>query len=193
MKLQKIIIMKTKLYIFLILISLSHFAFGQRGDSHNFNFKVKFDKNIPVDSLQIFYIEQESRLNAINTISYETNKKNEIILKGENYSIAAAGNYFPIIIFSLKENKFSKNSNEKIETYRLFYLISEIETYLKGDIDKEIFFQNSNYPYFIRVDFIWENEKRVYNIEQVPLEQLSTEILEIVTSNNNLIKINKKK
>lgn len=182
--------MKTKLYIFLFLISLSHFAFGQRGDSHNFNFKVKFDKSISVDSLQLFYKEYDA--NRIKTISYETNEQNEIIFNGVNYSIAGAGNYFPIIIYSLKEDKFSKNSNEKIETYRLFYLISEIETYLKGDIDKEIFFQNSNYPYFIKVDFNWENEKRVYNVEQVPLKQLSTEILEIVTSNNTLIKINKK-
>lgn len=177
--------------IILISILTTNFAFGQRGDSHNFSFKVKFDKSISVDDLQLFYKEYDA--NRIRTISYETNEQNEIIFNGVNHSIAGAGNYFPTIIFSLKQDELSNHSNEKIETYKLFYLISETETYLKDDFDEDIFFRNSSSPYFIKVGFNWKNDKRVYNVEQVPLKQLSTEILEVFTSNNTLIKINKKK
>lgn len=166
-------------------------AFGQRGDSHNFSFKVKFDKSIPVEYLQIFYTEYCA--NRITSINYETNKENEIIFNGVNHSIAGAGNYFPTIIFSFKEDKLSNGSNEKIETYRLFYLISETETYLKDDMDKEVLFTNSNNPYFIKVDFKWENNKKVYKVEQVPLNQLSPEILGLITANNTFIKINPNK
>lgn len=115
--------MKTKLSIIIFLISLSHLAFGQRGDSHTFNFKVKFDKSIPVEHLQIFYTEYGA--NRITSINYETNEENEIIFNGVNYSIAGAGNYFPTLIFSFKEDKLLNGSNEKVETYKLFYLISE--------------------------------------------------------------------
>ncbi|KXO01390.1 hypothetical protein LS48_02760 [Aequorivita aquimaris] len=175
-----------KKLIILISILITNFAYGQRGDSHNFNFKVKFDKSIPVENLQIFYIEYNA--NRITSIKYETNEENEIIFNGINYSIAGAGTYFPTIIFSLKEDKILNGSNEKIETYRMFYLISETETYLE-DIGKEIFFTNSSKPYFIKVGFEWQNSKKIYNVEQVPLNQLSTEILEVITSNNTWMKI----
>lgn len=183
--------MKTKLYISLFLIFLSHFAFGQRGDSHPFNFKVKFDKSIPVEQLQIFYTDYSA--NRITSIHYETNEGNGIIFNGVNHSIAGAGNYFPTIIFSFKEDKLLNGSNEKIETYRLFYLISETETFLKDDMDSEILFTNSKNPYFIKVDFKWQNDKKVYKAEQVPLNQLSPEILGVITANNTFIKINPKK
>lgn len=182
--------MKTKLGTFLLLLSLSHFAFGQRGDSYNFHFKVKFDNSIPVENLKLFYFEHQN--NGINTISYEVNEQNEIIFNGVNYSIAGINNYFPTIIFSLEENKLLNDSNEKTETYRLFYLISQTETYLKEDMNKEIYFSNSDEPYFIRVDFKWQNEIKVYNVEQVPLNQLSAEILGVITANNTFIKINPK-
>ncbi|RRJ92893.1 hypothetical protein [Flavobacterium macacae] len=182
--------MKTKLSIILFLLSLSHFAFGQRGDSHTFNFKVKFDNSIPVEQLQIFYTEYSA--NRITSINYETNEENEIIFNGVNHSIAGAGNYFPTLIFSFKEDKPLNGSNEKVETYRLFYLISETETFLKDDMDKEILFTNSNHPYFIKVDFKWENNKRVYKVAQVPLIQISPEILGVITANNTFIKINPK-
>lgn len=177
--------------IILISILISNFAFGQRGDSHTFNFKVKFDKSIPVEQLQIFYAEYSA--NKITYINYETNKENEIIFNGVNYSIAGAGNYFPTIIFSFKEDKLLNVSNEKNETYKLFYLISETETYLNDDMDKEILFTNSDNPYFIKVDFKWQNEKRVYKVEQVPLNQLSSEIFGVFTANNTFIKINPNK
>lgn len=180
--------MKTKLSIIIFLISLSHLAFGQRGDSHTFNFKVKFDKSIPVEHLQIFYTEYSA--NRITSINYETNEENEIIFNGVNHSIAGAGNYFPTLIFSFKEDKLLNGSNEKVETYKLFYLISETETYLKDDMDKEILFTNSNNSYFIKVDFKWENNKKVYKIEQVPLNQLSPEIIGVISFNNIFVKIN---
>ena len=174
--------------IILISILITNFAFGQRGDSHNFSFKVRFDKSIPVENLQLFYLEYGA--NRIKTISYEVNEQNEIVFNGVNYSIAGAGNYFPTIIFSLKEDKLLNGSNAKTETYRLFYLISETETYLKDGMDKEIYFTNSDEPYFIKVDFKWENDKKVYNVGQVPLNQLSKDILTVITASNTFIKIN---
>lgn len=181
--------MKIKIQIFLLFFALSNIAFGQRGDTHSFNFKVKFEKSIPVENLQIFYLEYSA--NKIKAINYKTNEQNEIIFKGENYSIAGAGNYFPTIIFSLKENKLSNYSNEKIETYKLFYLISNIETY-QENISNEILFTNSNEPYYVRVDFYRDENKKKYNIEYVPLKLLSEEILEVITSNNTFVKIKKK-
>lgn len=177
---------KTKLYIILILISLSHFAFGQRGESFNFNFKVKFEEKISIDNLDIYYLGCGS--NNFTDINYKFNTSNEVEFSGKNYSIKGAGDYFPILIFSIKENKLI--NSEEVETRKLFYLISEIDGL--EDFDKEIYFKNLPFPYFNKVDLKWNSEEKTFRVEQLPLKQLSSEFFEIITSNSTLIKINPK-
>lgn len=179
-----------KKLLILTAILIISFAFGQRGDSFNFNLKVKFEESIPVENIELYYLDNVS--NRFNSVNYRMNKQNEIEIYGVNYCIAGAGSFFPTIIFSLKESKPIDNSNEAIKTYKLFYLISETDTYPK-DFDKEIFFTNSENPYFIKVDFNWDYINKSYKVEQIPLNQLSKDLLKVITSNNTFVKINPKK
>lgn len=46
--------MKHKLFIITFLILLSGLAFGQRDDGNVFSVKIKFDKEIPVEKIQVY-------------------------------------------------------------------------------------------------------------------------------------------
>lgn len=164
--------MKHKLFILTFLFFLSGMAFGQTTDKNVFNIKIRFDKKIPVDKIDVFYNE-EGLKNGFLYVNYRIDKiKNEIELFGENGWIIGGKHvcHFPLIVFSYSEmKKYDNGFNKKEErqTSTFYYLLNEDYTFEKG-FDKEILFKRSNErntPYYIKVD---ENQNVGYDYGALP-------------------------
>lgn len=119
--------MKTKLYIFLVLLSLSHFAFGQTNGGGTINLKVTFDEDIYVENLEVFYSQRDG--SKFNEIYFETDtSSNSLILKADHEWWASPS--FPTIVFSC----------QKKEKIYMFYLVSSSTPYVKYNFNKKIIF-----------------------------------------------------
>lgn len=119
--------MKTKLFTFLFLISLSYFAFGQTNDGGLINLKITFDKDISVEHIEVFYSQTDR--SKFNEIHFETDtSSNSLILKADHEWWAAPS--FPTIIFS----------SQKEDKIYMFYLVSSSLPYIKYDFNKKIMF-----------------------------------------------------
>jgi len=141
--------MNIKKYILLFFILLSTMVFGQRGDVGYFSFKVKFEKDIPVEKIEVFYLKDIR--NIFNKINYRVNvSDNEFEIFGTN-SFVVGQHLFSKILFSYKEEKLFKydyDLTEK-EVQNLFYLIGEFDTFPSNDsLKKEIKF-SKEYPNII--------------------------------------------
>jgi len=119
--------MKTKLYIFLVLLSLSHFAFGQTNGGGTINLKVTFDEEIYVENLEVFYSQRDG--SKFNEIYFETDtSSNSLILKAHHEWWASPS--FPTIVFSC----------QKKEKICMFNLVSSSTPYVKYNFNKKIIF-----------------------------------------------------
>ncbi len=180
MKLLKNIEIKT--YIILLFAIISNFAFGQATTTYDFSFKVKFEHDIPVQKIEIYYYEKPG--NSFREINYRINtKNNEIELFGRNHCIIGAS--FPLIVFSNKKEEVYKPTNEKAEIQDLFYLITKMDSYY-NDFNKELEFSLS-YPSIV-VSAGYIEEKLVYNVYNF-LEIFPPSNISI---SNKMIKINRK-
>ena len=157
--------MKNLLYAFFLLVS--YLTFGQRGDVYEFNFKVKFHPNIPVDSLQIFFANSQS--NRISSIHYETNDSNEVILSGSHYCVQGNQTSFPLLIFSHQIDQFNQVTNGKIKTHKLYFLKNESQSYTKS-FNEELYFDE--YRRVIKINFEWLNDKIVNSVEYMSYNDL---------------------
>lgn len=164
--------MKHKLYILISFILFSGVAFGQTTGKNVFNVKIRFDKEIPVDKIEVFY-NHEGLKNSFKYVNYRIDKiKNEIELFGENGWIIGGKHvcHFPVIVFSYSEmKKYDNGFNKKEErqTNTFYYLINEDYTFENG-FDKEILFKrlnDRNAPYYIKVD---ENQNVGYDYGTLP-------------------------
>src|SRR5690554_6401550 len=137
--------MKIKPYILTFFILLSGVVFGQRSDGNIFSFKVKFERDIPVAEIEVFYTEyQNMSYNEFGEINDMVNiETNEIELYGSNVWISGNNSYFPIIIFihsELKEyNKLNNNIEQRL-TNTLYYFINESYSF-EEEFNKEILFR----------------------------------------------------
>lgn len=156
-----------KLYILTFIILLSGTAFGQRDDGNVFSVKIKFDKDIPVEEIQVFYTEaSQTSVNDFKNVNYRAIKEtNEIELVGENIWIAGNNSHFPVIVFSHSENKeyVSNKPKEERLTKIFYYLVNEDYSFEEG-FNKEILFRPFHHwaPYILRID---KNRKVNYDTE----------------------------
>lgn len=141
--------MNIEKYILSFYILLSTMVCGQTFVSADFSFKVKFEKDIPVEELEISYFTKYN--NDLTEIRYKHNiSKNEIEIFGNH--IYVDGTQFPTILFSQKEKKlfytdtFREANKEERNTQNLFYLI--IEHHKVENLNKEIKF-SKEYPNII--------------------------------------------
>ncbi len=175
--------MKPKHYILTFFILFSGLAFGQASGSADFSFNVKFEKDIPLEEIEIFYFNKGG--NNFTKINYKLNiSDNEIELFGNHHFIVGAG--FPLIVFSHKGKMIYETTNEETETLNLFYLIIKRDTFHKDDEDfnKELKFSKEK-PNVI-VGFENVRGKIIYNILYEPTYFLP--IYEMSIS-NQLVKV----
>lgn len=141
--------MNIKKHILSFFILLSTMVFGQKFVSADFSFKVKFEKEIPIEELEVSYFTKST--NYLTEIRYKHNiSKNEIEIFG-NHSYVN-GSQFPTIVFSQKEKKlfytdtFREANKEDRNIQNLFYLIIEKDKI--ENLNKEIKF-SKEYPNII--------------------------------------------
>lgn len=174
--------MSIKKYILSFFILLSTMVFGQTFVSADFSFKVKFEKEIPIEELEISCFTKSS--NILTEIRYKHNiSKNEIEIFG-NHSYVN-GSQFPTILFSQKDKKlfytdtFREANKEERNIQNLFYLI--IENDKVENLNKEIKF-SKEYPNIIisnknEDDMVLDVEERA---SQTYYEmRISNELLEV--------------
>ena len=119
--------MKTKLYTLVLLLSLSHFAFGQTNGGGTINLKVIFDEEIYIENLEVFYSQRDG--SKFNEIYFETDtSSNSLILKADHEWWASP--FFPTIVFSC----------QKEDKIYMFYLVSSSTPYVKYNFNKKIIF-----------------------------------------------------
>ena len=174
--------------LFAFLLFVTSISYGQLGTGYDFSFKVKFAPSIPVEDLEIFYIEYGS--NFIQSINYKTTKNNEIYFSGHNSVVTANEYFFPTIIFSLKSEKKLPYSNSTQEITNLYFLISKTVTYDPKFFDKEIYFLNDNVN-VVYVTCEWKNAIGNYNLENTTLYNLPNEDILPLFFENKYIKINR--
>ncbi|WP_131725559.1 MULTISPECIES: hypothetical protein [unclassified Chryseobacterium] len=154
----------------LITLLVSVFIHAQASGSTDFKFKVKFDKDIPADKIEVLHFRNGG--NYFEKINLKRNiTTNEIELSGRNHYIVGA--QFPLIVFSFRERKNDYYEPEKkIETLNFFYL--KIAKDKIGDIDKEIKFTRQFSA--LTVDYKYIKEKIVYTIVAKESDYLQNEI-----------------
>ncbi len=174
--------MKNLIIFFFLVFSIT--TFGQATATENFSFKVKFDKEIPIEKLKIYYIEKSG--NDFININYKLNiSENEIELFGKNHYVFEVG--FPSIIFSLKGVKIYEQNNEIAETQKLFYLISNKGSF-DNTFDKELNFSlnKSN----IKIDYENIDGKLVYQVENISDNWINSYFADSLITSNMVVKIN---
>lgn len=177
--------MNIKKYILLFFILLSTMVFGQRDDGNGFSFKVKFERDIPVAEIKVFYTKyQNMRHNEFEEINYKVNiETNEIELYGSNVWISGNNSYFPIIIFihsELKEyNKFNNKTEQRL-TNTLYYLINENYSF-EEEFNKEIFFRKFDKfsAYHIKIN----PSREIEHVKQAPSNLFLNSFIQINTKN----------
>src|SRR5690554_1080436 len=177
--------MNMKKYILSFFILLSTMVFGQRDAGNIFSFKVKFERDIPVAEIEVFYTKyQNMPYNEFEEINYKVNiETNEIELYGSNVWISGNNSYFPIIIFihsELKEyNKLNNNIEQRL-TNTLYYLINENYSF-EEEFNKEILFRKFDKfsEYHIKIN----PNREIEYVRQAPSNLFL----------NSFIKINKEK
>ena len=174
-------------FIILIFIIIPNFAFGQASGSGNFMINVKFEKEIPVEELEVYYYETSH--NRIDKVNFKLNTiENTIEIFGHNDFVVGAG--FPIIVFSHKGKKIYTKThfaedNEETETLNLFYLIIKQDSFNGGDFDKELKFSYEKPNIIVRFENI--NGIIKYKVSKEPTYFLPVYEMSI---SNKLIKIN---
>ena len=173
-----------KNFIIFLFLTFSTTSFGQATTTENFCFKVKFDKEIPIEKLKIYYMEKSGN-NFIN-INYRLKvTENEIELFGKNHYVIEIG--FPPIIFSLQGVKIYEKNREMAETQKLFYLISK-----KGSFDKtfdkllNFSLNKSN----INVEYENNAGKLVYKVENFSDSWINLYFANSLVTSNTVVKIN---
>lgn len=124
--------MKTKLYTLVLLLSLSHFAFGQTSGGGSIALKIFFDKEIFIGNVNVFYFDDNG--SQLEDVTFVRNiADNSLVIKG-NHSWWAAPT-FPTIIFEYPE---------KDRTF-MFYLISPYSPpYVEDKFNEKILFSFKN-------------------------------------------------
>lgn len=119
--------------IFLALFSglLSAGAFAQAGSSGTFTLRVTFERKIPVNDLEVFYIVKNG--NHIDSMAMKADTaRNELLIYGHNDYIIGVS--FPTLVFSLR-------SKEKPGSIFNFYLFSTGSLFsYTGEQTKKILF-----------------------------------------------------
>ncbi len=155
--------MKNKyLLTFLIIFYWSNYAFAQASETSEFSINIKFDTNIPLDKIGVYFYERTN--NYFEKINYKINTdKRELQLFGKNHYVSGVGYAFPTIVFSYNEKVTDEHSNQEVEIERLFFLVTDyFDTYPK-DFDTEIKFTDEKPNILvkrerIKTDFIYETE-----------------------------------
>ena len=168
-------------------VSYTHLDVYKRQTSNKFNFKVKFDKDIPVENIDVFYIEKSG--NYFEHVNYCLNiSENEIEVFGENNYVIEVS--FPTIIFSLKEKKTYHNhmniETETAEMQKLFFLVNYKGSFEK-DFDKELKFSH-NKPN-IRIKYKNIQGRLVYDVESIEVNYTDS-YFRSSASGNSMVKIN---
>lgn len=141
--------MKIKTYILTFFMLLSGFAFGQTSGSGTVNLKISFSKDISLDDIDVYYIEDNgSQFETINYI--KDSSDNTLNIKGFHHWWGAPS--FPTLVFSYPQK-------DKIF---LFYLISSYAPpYQKNEFNEKILFSfetpNAYISYnegILKVDYI---------------------------------------
>lgn len=171
--------LKSKNYLLLITLLLSLFMHAQASGSADFMFKVKFDKDIPINKIEVLHFSTGgSYFKKIDLKRNSTN--NEIEFSGINHYIVGAK--FPLLVFSFRErSKDRYNAEKETETLKFFYL--KIAKDKIGDIDKEIRFTRQ-FP-VLKVEYQYINEKIVYSVSAEKADYLHEEVPVI----NELVKV----
>jgi len=106
--------------ILFIFILFSKFLFSQATDSAGFNLTINFEKDIPVENLQVYcYTKAGNTIQAINIKIDKTS--NSINLSGTNSFVIPVN--FPTLFFLYTDKaKLHELSDEKIERNNVFYL-----------------------------------------------------------------------
>lgn len=143
--------------IILLSILVTNLAFGQRDDGNKFSVKIKFDKDIPVKELQVYYTEADyTNNNSFKNVNYRVHPEtNEIELVGENFWIAGNNSNFPLVVFSHSEkNKYNSNELNEERLKRTFYYLMNDNYSFDEDFNKEILFRpyHRRVPYTLRID-----------------------------------------
>ncbi|WP_185654187.1 hypothetical protein [Elizabethkingia meningoseptica] len=174
--------MNNLIIFFFLLFSIN--TFGQATTTENFCVKVKFDKEIPIEKLKIFYMEKSG--NDFISVNYRLNiSENEIEIFGENHYVIEVG--FPAIIFSLQGVKIYEQNKEMTETLKLFYLISNKGSFDKS-FDKELKF-SLNKPN-IKIDYDSIEGKLVYQVEYISDSWVNSNFKDLLITSNTVVKIN---
>lgn len=190
--------MKTKFYIFLFLIFLSHFAFGQASNISNFFISVDFEKDIPVCEIEVFYYTASN--NHIERINFETDtSKNTIEISGVHNYVVGAG--LPVIVFSHKKKMIynshfdnygsinPRKEKEEAEIQKLYYLVISIAGFSSANEDfrEKLKFSNEKPNIIIEHEYINGNAR--YNVSNEPDYFLPVYKMSI---SNQLVKVNPK-
>lgn len=108
--------------VLFIFILFSKLFFAQASGSANFSLKIDFEKNIPVDQLEIFCNIKDG--NTLKSVEVKIDKaNNSIIISGINHFIIPVN--FPTLSFSYTDkSKLNEYSEQIIERKHIFYLVT---------------------------------------------------------------------
>lgn len=113
----------------LIVILFSTLLFSQASGRSNFSFNIDFEKNIPVDRLEVFcYTKAGNTLESVNVKIDKAN--NSMSITGTNHFIIPVN--FPTLYFSYSDKaELNGDSKQVIERKNSFYLVTGpgIESY----------------------------------------------------------------
>ena len=174
--------LKSKNYLILLTLLLCIFMHAQASGSANFKFKVKFDKGIPIDKIEVLHIRNGG--NYFEKINLKRNIiANEIEFSGRNHYIVGA--QFPLLVFSFrKTNKDYYAPEKKIETLKFFYL--KIDNDNVGHIDREIKFTHA-FP-GLTISYKYIKGETVYNVSAKKEDYLTADFPVI----SELVKVDEK-
>ncbi len=108
--------------ILLIVILFSKLFFAQASGSANFSLKIDFEKNIPVDQLEIFCDIKAG--NTLKSVEVKIDKAyNSVSISGVNHFVIPVN--FPTLYFSyIDKTKLNGHSEQVIERKNIFYLVT---------------------------------------------------------------------
>ncbi len=141
--------MKTKIYIFLFFILFSGLSFGQTSGNGTVNLKISFSKDISLDHIDVYYIEDNG--SSFENLNYiKDSSDNTLNIKGSHHWWGAPS--FPTLVFSYPQK-------DKIF---IFYLISSYAPpYQENEFNKKILFSfetpNAHINYnegILKVDYV---------------------------------------
>jgi hypothetical protein len=175
--------------ILFTLILCSKLLFSQASGSANFSLNINFEKNIPVDQLEIFCYSKNG--NTIESVEIKIDKANNSVnIIGRNHFVIPVS--FPTLYFSyVDKTKLNQHSKQETERKNIFYLVTGLGIRSYDENINQIIKFSKEKPNVL-ITSKNENGKMIYKVENLNSWDINTYqyLKENLNISNSALKLN---